>query len=195
MAIEDLLEDFGDYAAGAPLSISDVSLEEQRLAAFEKGYQAGWDDAVKAQVEGQRHVSSELAQNLQDLSFTYQEAYSALIKALSPLLTQIFETVLPRAAHDTLGLRLSGMLLDMAREHGEQPVEIVTAPESVAVIESVLTGELPVPVSVVEDSSLAGGQVHIRVGSAEREIDMSEVLREIERAMSGFIEENQKEIA
>lgn len=195
MTIGHLLEDYGAFAAGTPVSISDVSLEEQRLEAFEKGYQAGWDDSAKAQEEGAQKVSADLAQNLHELSFTYQEAYSAMLKSLAPLLQQMVEVVLPRAAHETLGVRLSEMLFELAKEHGNHPVEIATSPADVATIEDMIPAELPMPATVSEDTSVAEGQVYIRIGSTERAIDLSEVLAEIERSVAGFYEENQKEIA
>ena len=54
MSIAHLLEDFGETHAHAPIAMDDVSLEDERLEAFEAGYQAGWDDAVKAQTEDAR---------------------------------------------------------------------------------------------------------------------------------------------
>ncbi len=175
--------------------MTDVSLEEQRLEAFEKGYQAGWDDAVKAQADDVKRVSTDLAQNLNDLSFTYQEAYSAILSSLTPLLTQMVETVLPKAAHQTLGARISEMLSEMAAEYGNQPVEIVSAPANVTAIEEMIEADLSLTVTVKEESSLAEGQVFIRVGETERAIDLSEVLAEIGKSVSGFIKENQKDVA
>lgn len=195
MTISHLLDDFGAFAAGTPMSISDVSLEEQRLEAFEKGYQAGWDDSAKAQEEGGQKVSADLAQNLHELSFTYQEAYSAMLKSLSPLLQQMVEVVLPKAAHITMGARLTEMLHDLAKENGNSPVEIATSASDEPTIEDIIPSDLPMPVTVSSDPSVAEGQVYIRIGSTERAIDMSEVLAEMERLVTGFYEENQKEIA
>lgn len=195
MTISHLLEDYGAYATAAPVSLTDVSLEEQRLEAFEKGYQAGWDDSVKAQSDDVKRVSTDLAQNLHELSFTYQEAYAAIMKSLTPLLRQMVETVLPHAAHQTLGVRLAEMISELASKHGNQPVEIVSATENVAAVEQMVSSDLPMKVTVTEETSLADGQVYIRIGETEREIDLSEVLAEIGRSVSGFIEENQKDIA
>ncbi len=195
MSIAHLLEDYGVYAAGTPVSITDISLEEQRLEAFEKGYQAGWDDSVKAQSEDARRVSTDLAQNLQDLSFTYQEAYAGVLSSLEPLLRGMVDAVLPHAAQKTLGSRISDMLFDLAKEHGQQPVQIVTAPSNGAAIEELLTEEPPLPVTVETEASLGDGQVIVRIGNAEHEVNLSEVLAEIDRAVTGFFKENQKDVA
>lgn len=195
MAIKHLLEDYSEFEADSPLSLTDVSREEQRLAAFEAGYKAGWDDAVKAQEGDTRRISSDLAQNLHELSFTYQEAYAAIIKGMAPLIQQMVETVLPCAAHETLGARVSEMVMSLAKDMGHQPVEIITAPSNLLAVENVLQPDLPFSVDVKSEVSLGDGQVLIRIGSAEREVDLSAVLSEIERAVSGFFEENQKDIA
>jgi hypothetical protein len=52
------------------------AVEEAKVASFEQGYKAGWDDAVAAQSEDQTRIRADLARNLQSLSFTYQEARS-----------------------------------------------------------------------------------------------------------------------
>lgn len=195
MSIGHLLEDYGDFKSGAPVTLTDVSLEEQRLAAFESGYQAGWDDSLKAQSENALRVSSDLAQNLHELSFTYQEAYASILKSLEPLLRGMVDAVLPRAAQATLGSRISDMLYELAKVHGQEPVQIVAAPANSAAIEELITADLPLPVTVKSEPSLGDGQVLIRIGGTEREVDLSEVLAEIDRSVTGFFEENQKDIA
>lgn len=195
MAIGHLLEDYSAFETDSPLKLTDVSREEQRLAAFEAGYKAGWDDAAKAQEEDTLRISSDLAQNLHELSFTYHEAYAAILKSIAPLMQKMTETVLPRAAHETIGLRVSEVMSELVEDMGQQPVEIVTAPSNLLAIEQIVPRELPFEVSVTSEVSLGEGQVCIRVGGAEREVDVSTVLAEIERIVSSFFEENQKDIA
>lgn len=195
MGISDLLEDFGALTRGRPVSLTDVSLEEQRLEAFEKGYQAGWDDSVKAASEDSRTIAADLAQNLSDLSFTYEEAQSAMLNALRPLLEQMMETVLPALMRGTLGAHVVDLVHNLARDLGPLPLEIVAAPENVVALDRAL-GEAPVlSVSVKEDPTLAEGQVFLRFGHEEREIDLSGLLASIERKMAGFFEEHRKDIA
>ncbi len=195
MPIGHLLEDYSDFNSGSPVTLTDISLEERRLAAFEAGYQAGWDDSLKAQAEDTMRVSSELAQNLHELSFTYQEAYSGILNALAPLLKEMVDTVLPQAARETLGSRVTEMLFELSQELGKQPVEIVTAPSNMVAIEEMIAKDVPLPVTVKGEISLGEGQVFVRVGGTEREVNLSEVLAEIDRAVTGFFEENQKDIA
>ncbi len=195
MSISHLLEDFGAYARGTPISLTDVSLEEQRLEAFEKGYQAGWDDSVKAQSDDTRHITADFARNLQELSFTYHEAHAAALNSLEPLLRQMVEVVLPKIARETLGTRLIEVLEGLARTQGPEPIELVTAPANVTALEGILSDNPAMPMSIIEEASLADGQVFIRFGTNEHEIDLAQVLEGLDLAVTGFFEENRKEIA
>lgn len=187
MSIAHLLEEFGDAAAGGALTMTDVSLEDERLAAFEKGYQAGWDDAVKAQSEDVRRITADLAQNLQDLHFTYEEAYGAVMAALRPLLTEMAGAVLPRLARESLAPRIVEMLHDHAREKGRQPIEIAAAPEDLPRLNH-LTERGP-EVTLVADDTLGAGQVYLRFGESEADIDLAGVLSDITAAVSGFFDD------
>ncbi|GAW36395.1 hypothetical protein RA2_03465 [Roseovarius sp. A-2] len=195
MTIAHLLEDFGESLRGTAISITDISLEEERLAAFETGYQAGWDDAVKSQKEDERRITADLAQNLQDLTFTYEEAYAAVLNALHPLLEQMVATVLPPLSQDTLAPRLAEILQEKALDHGRQPIVIAAAPGDMNRMET-LTETLPgLDITLAEDDTLAPGQIFLRFGETEEEVNLDSVLRAIEHAVSGFFEENRKAIA
>lgn len=195
MSITHLLEDFGGTLRGTPVSITDISLEEERLASFEKGYQAGWDDAAKSQAEDQRSVTADLAQSLQDLTFTYEEAYAAVLQSLRPLLEQMVATVLPTISQQTLAPRLADLLRARVKAHGHQSFEIVTAPDDMTRME-ILTEALPdMQIALRQDDTLARGQLYLRFGVTEEEIDLKSVLDAIEQAVSGFFDENRKAIA
>lgn len=195
MSVSHLLEDFGAYARGTPVALTDVSLEEQRLEAFEKGYQAGWDDSARAANEEHRTISADFAQTLKDLSFTYHEAQIAILNGLKPLMDQIMSTVLPSLVHQALCAQISELLHELAQEHSDQPIEIVTAPLNIPALEAMLQEQDTPPVSLVEEDSLAEGQAYLRFGSQEREIDLKAVHTAIEQAVTGFFDQTEREIA
>ena len=187
MSIAHLLEEFGELTDGVPLAMTDVSLEEERLAAFEKGYQAGWDDAVKAQSEDVRRITTDLAQNLQDLRFTYEEAYGAVMTALRPLLMEMAGAVLPRLASESLAPRIVEMLHEQARAQGRQPVEIAAAPEDLPRLAHLTEDGLDI--TLAADDTLGAGQVYLRFGESEAEIDLPGVIADISAAVSAFFDE------
>ena len=191
MSIAHLLEDFDETRHETQVTLTDVSLEDERLAAFETGYQAGWDDAVKAQTEDARRITADLAQNLQDLRFTYEEAHSAVMQALKPLLTQMTTTVLPRLARESLAPRLAEMLHDLAQDQGRRSVEIVSAPDDAPRLAYLLEDDPAIEATLAEDETLGPGQVYLRFGEAEHEIDLAEVLAGIDAAITAFFDQQQ----
>ena len=195
-ALSDLLEDFGAAAesGGHTIHMSEDEGEAMRLEAFEQGYKAGWDDAIKAQSEDHRRISSDLAQNLQDLSFTYHEAYSQVVEGMTPLLNDMIESLLPKLARESLGLHVIELLQDLTRTQSAQSVEIVVASGSREAIAPLLDGDFKMPVTLTEDPRLAEGQADIRFGEVERRVDLAAVLNNIQEALQGFIHENRKEV-
>lgn len=195
MSIAHLLENFDTHTRGIPISITDVSLEEEKLQAFEKGYQAGWEDSLKSQSESARHVTTDLAQNLKDLSFSYEEAYSAIMKALRPLLEQILKSVIPELSQATLVPRLTNILHDMARERGRLKVELVGSSDDFPILEKLADDLAEFDLKLSESETLVSGQVQLKFGEDEHEIDLRAVLQGIETAVYGFFEQNGKVVA
>ena len=194
MPISHLLEDFSHPVQDdSAQTMSDLSLEDTRLASFEQGYQAGWEDASAAHSSDQTHIAADLARNLQDLSLTYQEACSHVIRSLNPLLTQMAESVLPVLAHQTLGARILADVMEMAKTQTETHLVLTLSPESRSKIETLLEARLPMPVRLIEDAALGDGQVYLKLGTDERSIDMDGLLAGIGRAMTGFFTDTQGE--
>lgn len=195
MSIAHLLHDFGALSQGKPVAITDVSLEEERLEAFEKGYQAGWDDCVKSQVEDGRRITADLVQNLQDIGFTYEEVHGEIMGAMQRLLQQITQTVLPPLSHAMLVPQVTEILHDLLETNGRQPVQLTAGPADLAILRR-LTAEMPdLACTLTEDQTLASGQVLLRLGESERALDMPDVLLRIEHAVSGFFQQNQRIVA
>lgn len=196
--IAHILEDFGTPRAGstvsAPPALSEEEIETIRLDGYESGYQAGWDDASKAMKEDQSAFSAEFARNLQDLSFTYHEAHAAVLSAIQPLLTGIIDKVVPDAARETLGLRLKEELEALVKRKSTQRVEIVVAPANVERVQDLTMQDFGFPLAVLPDDTLGEGQVFLRIGEEETEIDLAAVTEGIRQAVEGFFTEEERKI-
>lgn len=186
MSISHLLEDFSALAEGDPVALTDVALEEEKLSAFERGYQAGWDDSTKAATDDASHIAADFAQNLQDLSFTFHEAQVAALKALKPLLDQMVEAVLPRLAQDSLGERVREILHDFLDAQDAGSITILAAPTTAPTLEFLLNGQEQVSVSVLPEPDMAEGQVRLRLEDQEREINTKAVLSAISEAIEAY---------
>ncbi|SDN80808.1 flagellar assembly protein FliH [Lutimaribacter pacificus] len=192
MSLHNLLEDFGDFDTG-PLVLSGQALEDHRLNAFERGYQAGWDDATKAHSQEQSHIGAELARNLQDLSFTYHEVQAALLHNLDPLFDALLNTFLPTMAADALTPRIVEELTGLAREIGGGPIVLSVAPSQAGRVASLLPEESGLSVSVQPDGTLGEGQAFLRLGDRERMIDLDQTLEDIRQRVSAFLETAQED--
>lgn len=196
MRLRDFLEDFDGtpVMAASQNSLSDEEVEHFKVAAFEEGHRAGWDDAIKAQSEDRTRISSDFAQSLQDLSFTYNEAYSQVLNAMTPLLEDIVQSVLPKIAHEALGVHILELLQAQSRAIGALDVEILVAPENVEAVSGMLDQDFGFPLQVTGDSTIEVGQADIRFGETEQQIDLSEVLTNVGAALQGFVHENRKKV-
>lgn len=196
MPISHLLDSFDSLAVtdeASSVEVNQVALENERLASFETGYSAGWEDAVKAQAEDKRNVSSDLAQNLQDMSFTYHEALAQLNKSVEPLLQEIVAKVLPEMARATLGAHIVEQLVDLARAGTEAPLEITVSPAHMEAVEALLDEKIQHPFVIAADAMLGEGQAYLKLSEVEREIDTAQVISGIETAVTAFIHQNSKE--
>lgn len=188
MSITHLLEDFTVQAGGGALHLLDEdALEEQRLAAFEQGYGAGWDDAMNARDSSRKQVSDELGNSLEDMSFTYHEAMTRMTLSLEPMFQSLIDVVLPQMIDHSMAARLTEQLCEMARAQIEQPIQVMVPEGSAAAVEALIPAELPTAPQVIEDSSLQAGQARLQVGISRREVDCSALLAAVAQAFDAYV--------
>ena len=111
------------------------ALEDAKLASFESGYSAGWEDAAAAQADDQTRVSADLARSLQSLSFTYHEARSHVLKAVEPLLRQVVSQLLPAIAKAALAAKVLEVLMPLAEGLVDAPITLMLNPAARRAIE------------------------------------------------------------
>lgn len=187
MTIAHLLEDFGVSTVVEPVeSVSEEVMEEAKLASFEKGYTAGWDDAIDAKDKETNRISAALSGSLEDLSFTYREAQTQLIESLDPMFKVLTSVILPDSMAATFGHHIIDHLNDMARDQIGEPMEIVVAAGEGNAVRALLGEEFTVDVRVREDAALAAGQAQLRVGISERELDSGALIDTIRSSIDAF---------
>lgn len=192
MSINHLYSDFSAQphnSDSAESGANDALQEEASLAAFEKGYQAGWDDAAKAHRETQQATLSDLSQTFQDMAFTYQEVFSKFTLAMQPLLTSIVTKLLPEAARTSMGAQILAEATRMLKSQSDGFCEIFVAPDALPVVEDIAKRVPQLPFEFSTDPDLRGGQAFIRYGEVEREIDLDSVQQSIAEAVEAFFEQ------
>lgn len=199
--LQDILEDFGAAVRASPVwtaaepQISDSEIEGMKLESFESGYKAGWDDAVKAHSDDRARISSALGQHLQDLSFTYHEAYSQVMNAVTPLLNEMVQVVLPEIARASLAQHIADQLAGRAKDAGALDVMVAVSPSRIAAVRPLLEQDFGFPIELVEDDTLDEEQADIRFGETETQIDLGDLVASVKEAVDGFTHDNRRKIA
>ena len=165
-----------------------VALEDEKLASYESGYKAGWEDAVNAQTEDQSRMRADLARNIQTLGFTYHEARTHILKAIEPLMLEIVGRLLPEIARETLAPFVLETLMPLAEGMADAPVTLVINAAARAPIEALLEQATGLPVTLIEEPSLAEGQVYIKLGSVEVQVDLDQATTDIANAVRDFFD-------
>ncbi|WP_299286952.1 hypothetical protein [uncultured Tateyamaria sp.] len=190
MSAAHLFQDFGTIrpttASKSLLSVEEI--EELKLQAFENGYQAGWEDAIKAQSNTLTHVSSGLASSLQAASFEYHELRAAMTASVQTIMTQVTRKILPQAAQQSLGAHIQDVILDAARKNLDRPIELAIATANEEAVRAVLSDNVPAPFEVVADDLMGPTQVVLRLGDREIEVDLDRVVADITNEISTFFE-------
>ena len=179
-------------AAPAPAATPSDLSEGDRLAAYEEGYQAGWDAAAKAQSEDQQRIGAEFARNLQEMSFTFHEARAHVIQAMEPLLEELVNTVLPGLISDAFVSTVQEELRPLIADSADAPVELVVGPGGRAILEGQIEGTAAAAIRLIEEPSLTEGQAYLRIGKTERRIDLSGALDRVRASVSALFELNER---
>lgn len=172
-------------------------LEELRLAAYERGYGAGWEDAEgrAAQAEAGRRQTVEEA--LERVNFTYHEACAEALAALTPLVEQVFVTLLPQTLRHAVIPMVIDELLPFAREALAGPLRLQVPEGEADAFRAAMTGLILPPLDVIEDAALAPGQAVIL--SPERggrtQIDLADVLEAMHAAFARFNPSAEQDLA
>lgn len=196
MASSHLFQDFGTMktAQAGKRSMSAEEIEDLKLQAFESGYQAGWDDAVKAQVDSVAHVSSELGNSLQSASFEYHEMRATLNASVQSIMAEVVTAILPMVARESIGAHIRDHIVSAARDALDRPIQIAIAPASEEAVRATLIADLPEPFEFCLDPTMSPNQVILRLGASETEVNLDKTVADIESAVTSFFEVQNPEV-
>jgi len=165
-------------------------VEEAKVASFEQGYTAGWDDAVAAQQGDQARIRADLARNLQSLSFTFQDARGHVLQSIKPLFLEMVNRLLPEVAREALAPTVLEAVMPIADDLADTPVTLVLNPSVRGQIEDLLTQATGLPMVIEEEPTMPDGQVYIRFGASETKVDLGQVTTDIAIAVRAFFNLN-----
>lgn len=173
------------------MQVSDI--EDTRLQAYDAGYAAGWEDAAAAATLDQERITSELANNLQRLAFSFQEARSHVLKSVQPVITHLATHLLPQLAQEVLAPVVLDTVMPLIDELADTPIKVVLNPSARAAVERLLAQAAGLPLLIEEEPTLGEGQVYLRLGDAEHRIDLDQAVRDITAAVHDFFDYSEKD--
>lgn len=190
-----LLEDFStlvDHRESSVTLATPEELDAAKAEAYEAGFAAGWDDALRTESDSQAKVGAEFARHLQEMSFTFHEARAHVIESLQPLLHEVLQTVLPNLVQETLGQRILDVLDPLIQDAADQPITIAVAQGCREFVEPYLDSAAGAILEVVEEPTLTSGQAYLRLGKVERKVDLTEALGQIKSALNALSSVNER---
>jgi flagellar assembly protein FliH len=167
------LEEFADPAA-APVEDAEAegdAAEQGRLAAYEQGYAAGWEDAARTLGDEQTTIRADLAHNLASLALTLETARAQVLAGLGPAVQGLCHLLLPRLARESLGAVLAEELGALTEGMGDSRIILRISPQDQPAVASLIEDGRGT-ITLELEPSLAAGQVLIRLEDQELEIDM-----------------------
>ena len=171
---------------GEPQLLTPEQIEEVRLAAYESGYNAGWDDAGRQAEDEARERRAEVERQLQQLAFTYHEVRGHILRALEPLFAALLGTVVPSAARASVVPMAAEQLLSLAGMVTEAPVLLRVSPGTRKDYLAALDGLVLPPLTVVECETVAPLQAMIAFDAQETQIDLDAVAEALRAAVERF---------
>ena len=193
MSIASIFEDFSNSSAS---SNRQTGKQVDPLEGYETGYQSGWDDAVKAHLESHTHLSSTLAQNLEQIEFTMIEAQGQLLSTIKPVLEEITKTLLPGFSNESLRLLIINEVEELLKSNVARDISIVVSEHDEATVAAFLnTSRNLSEISLVAKETLGEGQAYVSCAAIQRKIDVGQALNEIQLTIESFLKQPELEQA
>ena len=182
------LEDFDPARLPPPEpSTFNAELEEKRLAQFEEGYAAGWEDAISAQSENTRIANENLAKTIGDLSFTYHEACQHLQTSFLPVLEAMARHLVPPLMEKAFPRMVLDKLADILDDPDVSPLELRCAPERVNYFHETLAGIDHTLVTISSDPKCEKDTILLISADFAEQLDVKfiadEIISEVEAAV------------
>lgn len=169
-----------------PSLVTEEQMEEIRLAAYEHGYNAGWEDSGQQAERQEAERRAAVERQIEALNFTYHEARGHVLRALEPVFESMLQILVPEAARASVVPMVVEQLLPLADISSEAPVTLRISPGTRADFEAAFTGMPLPPLDLVETPEMAPGQAEFAFENQHTRVDLSHVVDELHAAIRRF---------
>jgi flagellar assembly protein FliH len=165
------LEDFAGEGSSGPFVANSSDQKDHEKVGFDKGYKAGWDDAVAEARDQDMQARANCATALQEIDFTYFEARQHVTSSFKPLIEAIIGAILPEAAQHALAPLVVEEIQKLTKL-SDTPITILCAPDACAELSTLVETFAKGPVTVRGEDSLAATQVQLHFDGGLSEINV-----------------------
>lgn len=177
-----------EAVAQPPAPEVEEAATEARLATYEEGYAAGWEDAAAAQRDDRAQAEEQALRTLAALALSADEARRQVLASLAPLLDAVVAQIVPALARECLSARLAEAILPLAAERAGDAVTIRISPAARAVVAPHLQRLSGLSLQIEDDPALRPGQALVSVGAAGAHVDLAGLEDEIAATLRAFHE-------
>lgn len=177
-----ILEDFSAPIAAAPTPREPAPVHDP-MQGYETGYKAGWDDAMAEATKSQNHINAEFGRNLQELSFSFEEAKLQVCASVQELVATLCTSLMPRYAAHGLANHILNVMEPILDQVGAPDIMLVCAPQDHELLSKMVTDAPYLPLTLRTEDSLMEGQVHFRFGAEQHEIEIAQFFQQVDALM------------
>jgi len=168
-----MLECFDTQASAAPTK--DV--------AFQSGYDEGFAAAQAAADDDLSRLNAETAQSISDLEYTFTEARAAFIQSLTPLMSELANTILPGIAYASLQAHIITVLTQAAEKHAVDTFTITVHPTQEAALRDALRQNASATL-ITSDPALPAFGAWVSHDAGSVHVDVSAMLDELQSILT-----------
>lgn len=165
-----------------------------RKEAFDEGYAAGWDDAVKQTQSDASKAEAQISAALQALDFTYFEARHHVLASLRPLIEAMMNCVLPDVAKEAL-IPLAVAELEAIAKKTDAPIEMRCAPTTADRLRDHLAANCSTPAKVIAEETLTDAQIRVLWAEGDWLVDTEAAQARIGEAVASFFAPDMREVS
>lgn len=185
MAFACMLEDFD-----AP-SDAFVPASEPPPKTYEEGFQDGIEATKAAWERSNKRSLEDIAQVFSDIDIGFQEARSAVLLSLSPLVAAICDQVLPNLVAASLAPQLIELIQEAAAQ-GSTEIGISLAPDDFATLQDSFHTPDGTSLRLFSEGDLSPGQALFRTKSTECLLDIQRIHDLIREALHSIVDDAER---
>jgi len=190
LALEDFTRDLPGEPRTEPAP-APVNEDALRMEGYDRGYQAGWDDAIRSAHDEQEHIDAELGRNLEELSFTFEEAQNQVCLSLEHLVRTLLDQVLPHLYTEHFPAILEETIVPIIEEAGDITAELICAPDDLDQVQRLTARHQDLPMTLRAEPSFARHQVRLQLGYERHDINGDQLLSDMRTAVDSFFSQLQ----